>query len=71
MSSDAKIWQDGGDWFSWKGLHDGPCQSRIPHDQGDNLTNLIQDIEKCMDMKLRWIIQTYPDGKTGLSGYET
>lgn len=70
MSADAKAWYDD-DGRNWRGLHDGPCLSPIPHDQGDTLVNLLTDIERCMvgDGALRWMIRVYPDGKAGLVGW--
>jgi hypothetical protein len=71
MSADAKVWQDGEGWFSWKGLHDGPCfEGVLAHDQGANLVELLLDIEKCQRRPMRWELFTYTDGTVGIQGYQ-
>jgi hypothetical protein len=70
MSSDAKVWQDGDGWISWKGVHDGACISECYiHEQGMSLSSVLEQIEKVFGQTLRWSIRIYPDGKTGLVGY--
>ena len=72
MSSDARVWREGGerDWYTWMGSHDGECRATIPHDQGDNLAMLLTDIERCMGGRpLRWLFNQGRDGTIWLKGY--
>lgn len=70
MSADAKAWNDGSGWCGWRGLHDGDCKAgAIPHDQGGNLSFLVEQIERCMGNDLRWEFRQYPDGQIGLVGW--
>lgn len=70
MSADAKVWNDGEGWCSWRGLHDGDCkEDATPHDRGGNLSYVIAQIERCMGSDIRWEFRQYPDGQIGLVGW--
>ena len=70
MSADAKVWDDERGW--WFGLHDGPCLPDALHMvQGSyHLTEVLEEIEKCMGGRLTWRIRLYPQHDPGLVGYD-
>jgi hypothetical protein len=70
MSADAKAWYDDGG-RSWKATHDGPCvEGASDHQYGESLSDVLRGVEHCTGTRLRWEIRVYPDGKTGLVGWD-
>ncbi len=74
MSSDAKMWYDGISFYgsaSWKGVHDGECDDQcFLHEQGQNLTTVMQQIEKRLGGEMRWEFEVDGGGKLYLRGYK-